>query len=195
MHTAWVPAYLYFGRPDPGGMRQMEARMDVRFVNPFVLAIANVFEKMVHTTVKVHKPVLKKADLISAEVSGIIGLSGCVQGSVVLSFPRDVACRVASAFAGVELTPDSPDFADAIGELANMVAGNAKKDFGEYRASISLPSVIIGPGHTVSQSKVWPYLVIPCETPLGSFNVEVALIESKKPTANAEDRAVTGAVS
>lgn len=169
--------------------------MDVKFINPFVMAIANVFETMVHTKVKIRKPQLKQADLVSAEVSGIIGLSGHVQGSVVLSFPRDVACKVASAFAGVEMTVKSPDFADAIGELANMVAGNAKKDFGEYKTSISLPSVIIGPGHTVSQSKAWPYLVIPCETDLGNFAVEVALIETGKPSANPARPVATGAVS
>jgi len=169
--------------------------MDVKFVNPFVMAIANVFEKMVHTKVRIGKPLLKQTDLVSAEVSGIIGLSGYVQGMVVLSFPRDAACKVASAFAGVELTMDSPDFADAIGELANMVAGNAKKDFGEYRTSISLPSVIIGPGHTVSQSRAWPYLVIPCETALGNFNVEVALIESPKFAQQPGKPLPAGAVS
>jgi len=167
--------------------------MDVRFINPFILAINNVFETMLNTKVKVGKPLLKKADRLTAEVSGIIGLSGDVQGCVVLSFPDEVACRIASAFAGEELALDSPDFPDAIGELTNMVAGNAKKDFTGCETSISLPSVIIGPGHIVSQSKTSPFLVIPCETSLGRINVEVALIPVKKPASKAT-RSVAGAV-
>ncbi len=155
--------------------------MDVKFVNAFVGAISNVFKTMLSTEVQVGKPTVKNAELVSAEVSGIIGLSGEIQGCVVLSFPGDAACAVASKFAGIDLDMDNPDFPDAIGELANMVAGNAKKDFTGYETSISLPSVIIGKGHKVSQSKVWPFLVIPCKTSLGSFNVEVALITSKKP--------------
>lgn len=155
--------------------------MEVKFVNAFVGSIVNVFKTMLSTDVKVGKPTLKNADLITAEVSGIIGLSGEVQGSVVLSFSSPVAQKIASKFAGTELTTDHPDFSDAIGELANMVAGNAKKDFVGYDASISLPSVIIGSGHKVCQSKVWPFLVIPCETGMGNFNVEVALIVAKKP--------------
>ncbi|HPF38254.1 MAG TPA: chemotaxis protein CheX [Phycisphaerae bacterium] len=155
--------------------------MDVKFVNAFVGSILNVFKTMMSIDVKVGKPSLKEAELVTAEVSGIIGLSGEVQGSVILSFDMPVACAVASTFAGAELNPDSADFTDAIGELANMVAGNAKKDFHGYDASISLPSVIIGKGHRVSQSKVWPFLVIPCETKLGKFNVEVALITKKAP--------------
>ena len=155
--------------------------MDVTFINAFVGSITNVFKTMLEVDVEVGKPMIKDAGIISAEVSGIIGLSGDVQGCVVLSFPGDVACKAATKFAGTELTLDSLDFSDAIGELVNMVAGGAKKDFNGYQASISLPSVIIGKGHTVSQSKASPYLVIPCTTSLGSFNVEVALITKKKP--------------
>lgn len=169
--------------------------MDVKFINPFVASIANVFETMVNTKVKVEKPMLKQADLITAEVSGIIGLSGDVQGCVVLSFPGDVATKIASKFAGTELPVNHPDFTDAVGELANMVAGNAKKDFPDQAdVSISLPSVIIGPGHKVSQSKSSPFLVIPCDTEFGRFNVEVALIVNKTPVA-AKKPALAGAVS
>ena len=155
--------------------------MDVTFVNAFVGSILNVFKTMLSVDVKVSKPLLKEAELVSAEVSGIIGLSGEVQGSVILSFDMPVACAVASTFAGTDLDPNSADFTDAIGELTNMVAGNAKKDFKGYDASISLPSVVIGKGHRVSQSKASPFLVIPCETKLGKFNVEVALITAKVP--------------
>lgn len=166
--------------------------MDVRFINPFVSSITNVFETMANTQVQVGRPQLKQADLVTAEVSGIIGLSGDVQGCVVLSFPGDVACKLASAFAGTEMTVKHPDFSDAIGELANMVAGNAKKDFPNCAVSISLPSVIIGPGHKVSQSKASPFLIIPCQTEAGAFNVEVALITNKKP-AQAAPQPVAGA--
>ena len=166
---------------------------DVRFINPFVTAISHVFKTMLSTEVKVGKPLLKQADLKSADVSGVIGLSGDLQGCVVLSFPREVACKAASAFAGVELGLEDADFADAIGELANMVAGNAKKGFPGVKVSISLPSVITGEGHTVSQSKAFPFLAIPCETPIGPFSVEVALIHEKKEVAGPPQPAVTGA--
>lgn len=155
--------------------------MDVKFINAFVGSIVNVFKTMLATEVRVGKPQMKEAEMVSAEVSGIIGLSGEVQGSVVLSFNGDVASRIASKFAGTEMTMESPDFCDAIGELANMVAGNAKKDFVGYEASISLPSVILGAGHKVMSSKARPFLVIPCDTTLGRFNVEVAIVAVKKP--------------
>lgn len=155
--------------------------MDVKFVNAFVGSIQNVFKTMLDADVKIGKLSVQEARSESAEVSGIIGISGEVQGSVILSFQLDVACKIASQFAGTELQVDSPDFSDAIGELANMVAGNAKKDFTGYDANISLPSVVIGKGHTVSKPTAFPMLVFPCETSLGNFNVEVSLVKSNKP--------------
>jgi len=101
---------------------------------------------------------------------------------VILSFPKPVAVKTASTFSGAELQVDHPDFADAIGEIANMVAGNAKKDFEGVSISISLPSVVIGENHQVSRSNAFPRLVIPCETTLGHFYVEVAM-KIEKPAA------------
>lgn len=153
--------------------------MDVRFINPFVLSIKHVFETMVHVKVEVGKPFLKRGLAAVADVSGVIGFSGDAAGCVVLSFPSEVACKVASSFAGIEIDQNHPDFADAIGELANMVAGNAKKEFEGMQISISLPSVIIGKQHIVLQSKHSPRIVIPCETSLGPIYIEVGMSVDK----------------
>ncbi|MFQ5489213.1 MAG: chemotaxis protein CheX [Phycisphaerae bacterium] len=167
--------------------------MDVRYINPFIAAIKNVFSTMVNTQVAVGKPMLRPDQIKSADVSGVIGLSGDVTGAVVLSFPLDVACKVASKFAGVELHSDHPDFTDAIGELANMIAGNAKKDFTGLSVSISLPSVICGHGHVVTQSVAAPQLMIPCNTDIGSFYVEVAMVVEKSSGNPAKTPAVGAA--
>ena len=153
--------------------------MDARLINPFVSAVQNVFRTMVSVEVRVGKPYIKANGSCSADVSGVIGLSGDATGCAVLSFPEAVACRTASSFAGVEIGVDHPEFADAIGELANMVAGNAKKDLCGLRCGISLPSVVIGHEHVVSQSQTAPRLVVPCKTTLGDFFLEVALRAEK----------------
>jgi chemotaxis protein CheX len=166
------------------GTWRQEFDMDVRFINPFVSAIMAVFKTMVNTDVKVKKPYVMTEPGTRSDVSGVIGFSGDASGCVVLSFPIEVACKAASSFAGVPIDENHPDFSDAIGELANMVAGNAKKDFAGMRVSISLPSVIVGKGHTVSSSKAFPRLVIPCETDFGPFEVEVGVVVEKPGTAS-----------
>lgn len=149
--------------------------MDVRFINPFVIAVQRVFETMVHTKATVGTPTLRTDPNPMHDVSGLIGFSGDSVGCVMLSFPMDVACRVATAFAGTEIDDNHPDFTDAIGELANMVAGNAKAEFTEMNISISLPSVITGKGHTVAYPTKVPRILIPCESNLGPVFIEVGL--------------------
>lgn len=129
---------------------------------------------MVGIKTTVGKPHLKANPAPLYDVSGIIGFSGGIVGSMVVSFQRVTAEKIVEAFAGMPITPDSPDFADAIGELANMIAGNAKKDLGAL-ASISVPNVVIGAGHQIARLADVPCVVIPCETPIGSFAVEISI--------------------
>lgn len=168
--------------------------MDVRFINPFIMSVRKVFQTMLATEVRVGKPVIITTKQEStADVSAVIGLSGDALGCVILSLPMQTGEAVASKFAGVDLTRDHPDFADALGELANMVAGQAKAQLDGMNVSISLPSVIVGQDHVVSQSRQWPRLHLPCESPLGTFTVEVAMIVEKREAGPAQPFAVAAA--
>jgi len=125
------------------------------------------------------KPGIKQVPEASYDISAIIGFSGEVVGSMVVSFRQDSATKLVEKFAGMPLQPGTPDFADAIGELANMFAGNAKKDLGA-NASISCPNVIVGAGHTIARLQDVPCVIIPVQTPMGEFAVEVC-IKTVKP--------------
>jgi len=165
--------------------------MDVTYINAFVCSVKQVFETMVNTDVEVGKPYVKQETTAVADVSGIIGFSGEAAGRVVLSFPIDVACSIASSFAGIDIDQDHPDFTDAVGELANMVAGSAKREFHGCDISISLPSVIIGKEHVVSNSKTFPCIIIPCKTNLGPVYVDVGMKMNK--ASSVKQVAVAGA--
>ncbi len=155
--------------------------MDVRYINPFVAGIKNVFSTMVHTEITIGKPYVVAAnEEPSSDVSSVIGLSGDAVGCVVLSLPMETAINAAGRFAGIEMDQNHPDFTDALGELANMVAGHAKSKLEGLSVSISLPSVIIGRDHVVSQSRQKPRLLLPCDSDLGKFQVEVAMVVVKK---------------
>jgi len=140
----------------------------------FVHSIREVLETMAATSVTVSAPALKADPASSYDVSCIIGFSGEFVGNMVLSMPIDLARTVVKAFAGADVPPTSPDFPDAVGELANMIAGSAKKSFGGT-ASITVPSVIIGKGHVIARLHDVPCLVIPCRTVAGEFAVEVSI--------------------
>ena len=166
--------------------------MDVRYINPFIDSVKHLFKTMLGTELTLSKPVLSVDD-VHADVSSVIGFSGNASGCVVLSFPMTTALKVASAFSGVEMTEDHEDFADALGELANIVAGQAKSKFEAFHINISLPSVIRGKEHAVLRSKQRPRLVFHCGSPLGQFTVEVAMVVEKKQGAGRLEPATAGA--
>lgn len=159
--------------------------MDVRYINAFAKSIRNTFETMCSLPITMGKPELKTGVDPSSDVTGVIGFSGDAAGSVVLHFRFDAASKIASRFAGIDITPQHPDFADAVGELANMVAGGAKAHFEGLDISISLPSVIVGEKHNVSASRSSPRLIIPCTTEAGVFHVEVGMVLKKAGAAAA----------
>lgn len=150
------------------------ASLDPRLIIPLIKSIQATFSKMIRLEVTIDRPHVKSSPAPNYDVSGIIGISGDFLGSIVVSFEMQAATKIVTAFVGIALPPDSPKFPDAIGELANMIAGGAKKDFGG-KTTISVPNVIIGSGHQVARLSDVPCLVIPCRTPAGNFAVEVSL--------------------
>ncbi len=141
-------------------------------IKAFVFSTKNVLATMVNTQCTIGKPYLKEKNSSTYDVSGIVGFTGDIVGSVVIRFTKETALNLIESFTGERFSEDSDDFTDAIGELSNMIAGNAKSEFG-LSAGISIPSVIVGPNHNVARMSDVPCVVIPCETPSGKLAVEV----------------------
>ena len=167
--------------------------MDAQYINPFIKSVCNTFSTMCGLDVTVGKPGLKVTKEPFSDVSSVIGFSGGATGSVVLHFRFDMASKVATAFAGADITPEHEDFADALGELANMVAGGAKSHFEGLNISISLPSVIVGANHSVFGTSLSQRLLIPCSTEVGEFHVEVGMVIEKPGAGASAPEAATGA--
>jgi chemotaxis protein CheX len=94
--------------------------------------------------------VAEPCDDVSEEISedgiiiAVISVMGDVDWSIYLGLPRDTATGMAQGFAGFEIPFDSEDMGDAIGEVANILAGNVKQvlDKRGVAVDISLPSVM-----------------------------------------------------
>lgn len=153
--------------------------MDASLITPFINAIQNVFSTMFQLPVAVGDPRIKTDRKATHDVSGIIGVSGEMVGTIVLSMPLDTAGSIVTLFTGTEVDTDSADFADAVGELVNMISGNAKAEFQRKGVSISCPSVVMGAGHTIAVQSGTPCVLIPCTTDCGEVVLEVALREAE----------------
>lgn len=123
--------------------------MDVNFINPFIQSATNVFSTMLNSPLERLRLSLKTTSTPSQEVSGVIGLSGKVSGSVVFSLSRSVAFAAVKQMLDIEVSELNSEVVDAIGELTNMIAGGAKASFPNEKLSIGLPNIIVGRNHAV----------------------------------------------
>ena len=78
-----------------------------------------------------------------ATVTSVVHIDGAWQGAVVLRCPMALAAAVTGAMFKADVAPEADDIRDALGELANMVAGNVKALLPEP-CGISLPAVAFG---------------------------------------------------
>lgn len=166
--------------------------MDASYIAAFVESTRTVFTTMLNLAVTCNAPMRESAiPTDHADISGIIGLSGDVQGTVILSFPRQTALRMVERFVGSALAEESEDFADAIGELVNMVSGGAKGRFVGRDVSISCPTVVVGSGHKVQQMSDAFCIRIPCGSELGNFSVEVCMKDAAARKAKSSAASAT----
>lgn len=105
----------------------------------------------------------------------VIGLAGETVGAVVLSFSRNTAIRIVSKFEGRTYTALGSEVIDGVGELINIIAGNAKEGLHDFRIEISLPGVITGTTYEIHWPEAIPVVTIPFESEVGAFSVNVSL--------------------
>ncbi|MGE0760417.1 MAG: chemotaxis protein CheX [Pirellulaceae bacterium] len=155
--------------------------MRAEFINPFVSATHEVFSVMLNCQLTRGPLTMKRTSIPEYEISGLIGLSGKAQGMVVLSLGRETAVQATTVLLGHRPDGITSDVVDAVGELANMIAGSAKAKLEAYEMSVSLPSVICGKNHSVSFPSQTIPIVIPFESDIGPICIDVGLVEVPVP--------------
>ncbi|MGQ9505422.1 MAG: chemotaxis protein CheX [Thermogutta sp.] len=149
--------------------------MRAEFINPFIHSLHKTFLTMLNCPVERGQLSIKSDSRASYEVSGIIGLTGRAVGAVVLTLSKPVAVKAASTMLLCDFSEINEDVVDAVGELANMVAGAAKAELEEYSLAVSLPNVITGQDHEIHfPSNVTP-ICIPFSSAWGPLALEVGL--------------------
>ena len=151
--------------------------MKVEVLNSFITATLEVLRTMAGVEPRRGAPRLKGSQDVSYDVSGVVGITGQVQGFVVLSFRQSAAQYVVGSFLGEPVNRLDDQVVDAVGELANIVAGGAKRVLAEAGCDmkISIPTVIVGKNHIVARPNKVPCFEIPFETDHGPFSVELCL--------------------
>ncbi len=151
--------------------------MNVKYINPFIGATKNVFENFLMSPATPGKPYVfdKSQENGSWEISGIIGLAGEIIGVVIISFPKILALKLVSILEQKNVTIMDDSVVDMVGEIINIIAGNAKKDLEQHQIAISLPTVVRGPKHSFPNLSGSPMVAIPFTCAQGEFNLLVSM--------------------
>ncbi|HBA73561.1 MAG: hypothetical protein A2X82_00385 [Geobacteraceae bacterium GWC2_55_20] len=85
-------------------------------------------------------------------LTAMVGLAGSYSGLVSIHVPWPLAISFTSQMLGMEVTEIDDDVNDAMGEIANMIAGSFKQHLSKGGSDIQLstPSVVNGSDYTVT---------------------------------------------
>ncbi len=152
--------------------------MEPAWIESLVKSVSNVCEMMLGMSVDAKgdpKPLHHGGDTPMHEISALISFSGAIEGSVTLCLASNVAGDLVNRMMGSPIDQSSEEFADAVGEIANMVAGGAKSNINEPGVSISVPTVVTGKGHLVHTPKDLPATEVGFDSEAGEFVAHLAL--------------------
>ena len=144
----------------------------------FVEAVINVLGTMAMVQVKPGQAYLKKDDKAKGDITGVIGMSspsGKAKGTMSITFTEQSALGIVSNMLGEQFTEINQDVIDAVGEMTNMICGQARKNLVEIGMQFdgAIPSVVTGKDHSISHVSSKAILAIPFTTQFGNLTVEV----------------------
>ena len=150
--------------------------MDVAIINPFLAAAVNVLKTMARIEPKPGKPYLKKDSSAFGDVSAIIGITGDAQGSMALTFTEPCIKEVVHGLIGETVSEINDEVRDAVGELTNMICGNARQALQGQGINLQagIPTIVSGKNHSISHVHNGARIAVPFTTSSGQFVVEVA---------------------
>ena len=123
------------------------------------------------------KPYLKKDNTAKGDVTGVIGVTGEANGTVSITFEEASILQIVSSMFSEEITELNFEVADAVGELTNMVSGQARaklEELGKIFHSAT-PTVITGKNHMIVHITDGPKIAVPFSTDAGGFTMEICL--------------------
>jgi chemotaxis protein CheX len=157
-------------------------KINAKYVNPFIEAGMNVIKQIAGIEVRRGHLSYKQQPELSYGVSIIIGVYGFLTGQVVYSMQTEVAERLVERMLGGKSPQERKImFVDTLGELANMITGNATAILNSNKdLSLKITTPAIATGSNLSINLIpKPTLVLGLYTQYGPVEISVALEEQE----------------
>lgn len=149
-------------------------RVDVRFVNPIIRAATSLFTQMLRSPLDLGKPGLAPRRPYSG-VTGVIDIRGGIVGTIALNLSNHLAIAAASTMREEKIREVNTEVIDAIGEMVNIIAGQAKSELAAHQLSLGLPTVLKDRLHIVRFSGT-PVVRVPLYSKWGPLTIDFSMI-------------------
>lgn len=145
--------------------------------NSISQATQEIFQSMLMMEASPGQALTERANSFVNSVTAIVGIAGTNKGMLAIHIPEPTALVITSSFLMMEVTEVDDDVKDAIGELANMVAGSIKADLTEQGQDfkLSIPSVVCGAEYEIDCLTDSDGVSMPFSIEAGDFLVEFYL--------------------
>jgi chemotaxis protein CheX len=154
--------------------------MKEEYVNSFLAPTKLVWEKELGCGLELAGMDLVSNQFTTDDVTAVIGVSGRLEGNVLYGFSQETAYAVMTQMLGEPVDSLSNELGlSAIGEIANMITGNAATRLAQagYPCNISPPVIIepLGSRFTTFGSS---QIRVIFKSPLGPLSVRLSLYET-----------------
>jgi chemotaxis protein CheX len=151
--------------------------MDVKHINPFLESAKSVLEQLGVCDIKISGVNKKEKMFIDMEITSLIGIVGDIRGNVAYSMSEESAKKIISIMMmGMPVENIDEIGRSAIGELTNMITGNASTLLSNhgYSTDITPPSTVFGTDMYFIISTV-ETITVNMDTAIGTIEVNLGL--------------------
>lgn len=151
-----------------------------QLIKSLIKDVQEVFITMVGVEGLMHLPIQIDVTTHFKEcLSAMVGLAGSYNGLVSVHIPWPLAISFTSMMLGMEVTEIDDDVNDAMGEIANMIAGSFKQHLSKGGSDIHLstPSLINGADYVVSSGNKLENITLKFATDEEWFMVSLSIEE------------------
>ena len=155
--------------------------MKEEYVNAFLAPAKLVWEKELGCALDLVGAEAVSNQFTTDQITAVIGVSGRLEGNVLYGFSDGTALAVASQMIGEPVTELDDMGLSALGEIANMITGNAATQLAAagYTCDIS-PPVIIEPAGSRFTTPGSKQILVTFGSKLGNLSVRLSLNESSR---------------
>ena len=149
------------------------------YTQSLIDATREIFETMLMMDPVPGKPMTERKNVFRGAITGMVGMAGGCKGLLAIHSPDRVAMVITSTFLGMDVDSVNDDVKDAMGEMANMLAGSVKSTLASQGKDVklSIPSAVCGEEYCLECPEAGVGVSVPFTLPEGEFVVELQLQE------------------